>query len=119
MEMDFYAILEYQSQVYPFLLIDHADEVIPGKSAKGYKYLNMNDYFFKYHFPGDPIMPGVLLVEAIGQVATLALVTMPELKTKNNYLTKIKNADFFLAVRPGNILYIETEILKYYKEEFL
>lgn len=113
LSMDYNQILEYQSQVYPFLLIDHADEVIPGKSAKGYKFLNMNDWFFKYHYPGDPLVPGLLLVEAIGQMATLAIVTMPDLKAKRCYLASVQGAKCFMQVRPGSILTIETEIIKY------
>jgi 3-hydroxyacyl-[acyl-carrier-protein] dehydratase len=113
MEMDYNDILEYQSQVYPFLLIDHADEVIPGKSARGYKFLNMNDWFFQYHFPGDPLMPGVLLTEAIDQMAALAIAALPDLKAKRGYLSSIKSAKFYVPVRPGSILYIESEIIEY------
>ena len=113
MEMNYNEILEWQCQVYPFLLIDHADEVIPGKSAKGYKFLNMNDWFFKYHYPGDPIVPGMMLVEAIGQMATLAIVTLPGLKAKRAYLAGGRYLKCYTQVRPGNVLVIETEILSY------
>jgi len=115
MEMNYNDILKFQCLVYPFLLIDHADEVIPGKSAKGYKFLNMNDWFFEYHYPGDPLMPGTLLTECISQMASLAIVTMPDLKAKRGYLQSIQSAKFYLPARPGNILLIEAEIIKYYR----
>ncbi len=113
MELNYKEILEYQSQVYPFLLIDHVDNVEPGVGAKGHKFLNMNDWFFKYHYVGDPIVPGVLLVEAIGQMATIAIVTLPGLKGKRCYLSKIHHTRCSGTVRPSSILVIDTNIISY------
>jgi 3-hydroxyacyl-[acyl-carrier-protein] dehydratase len=113
MELNCNEILEYQCQVYPFLLIDHADEIIPGVSARGYKYLNMSDWFFKYHYPGDPLVPGIFLVEAIGQMATLAIVTMPGLKGKRMYLAGLQRSKCYTQVRPAVKMIIDTKIIKY------
>lgn len=113
MELNYNEILEYQNQVYPFLLIDHAEEVVPGVSARGYKYLNMNDWFFKYHYPGDPLVPGMMLIEAIGQMATLAICTLPGLKAKRCYLSSVQSSKCYVQVRPASVLYIETEIINY------
>jgi 3-hydroxyacyl-[acyl-carrier-protein] dehydratase len=73
----------------------------------------MNDWFFQYHYPGDPLVPGLMLVEAIGHMATLAIVTLPDLKAKRCYLASIQSAKCYTQVRPGNILLIETEIIQY------
>ena len=71
-------ILEYQKNRDPYLLIDVAEEVIPGVSAKGYKNLTKNDWFFKCHFEGDPNMPGLLQIESLVQMAALSVVTLPK-----------------------------------------
>ena len=60
-ELDIDGIKEFQQNRYPYLLIDYANEIIPGKSAEGYKDLRLDDWWFKVHFPGDPNMPGALL----------------------------------------------------------
>ena len=64
---------------YPFLLIDRVTQVIPGKSASGYKYFTNNDWFFPAHFPDEPMVPGALQFEAIGQMLNVALNTLPGL----------------------------------------
>ena len=63
-------ILEVQKNRHPYLLIDYASKVIPGKLADGYKLLKKNEWFFKVHWPGDPNMPGMLQVEALVQMAS-------------------------------------------------
>ena len=64
-ELDTDGIKEFQQNRYPYLLIDYANQIIPGKSAEGYKDLRLDDWWFKVHFPGDPNMPGALQMEAI------------------------------------------------------
>ena len=73
---------EYQPNRYPFLMIDHVDEVIPGVSAKGYKNLTLNEWYFPIHFTGAPNMPGALQLEALAQMLTVAITTLPGLKGK-------------------------------------
>ena len=76
------------------MLIDVAEEVIPGVSAKGYKNLTKNDWFFKCHFEGDPNMPGLLQIESLVQMAALSVVTLPNNKGRIIYLTSANNIKF-------------------------
>ena len=87
-------ILEYQKNRYPYLMIDVAEEVVPGKFAKGFKNLSSNDWFFKCHFPGDPNMPGLLQIEAMVQMSALVILTLPKNKGKIMYISKLKKATF-------------------------
>ena len=66
---------EYQPNRYPFLMIDVVEWVVPGKSARGYKNLTMNEWYFPMHFPGHPNMPGALQLEALAQMLTVAVTT--------------------------------------------
>ena len=75
-------ILEYQQNKPPYLMIDEALEIIPGKSAKGFKQLEDDEWFFKVHWENDPNMPGMLQVEALVQMSALAILTMPDNKAK-------------------------------------
>ena len=84
-------IFEYQQNRDPYLMIDYATEVIPGESSKGYKDLKNNEWFFKVHWPKDPNMPGMLQVEAIVQMSSLAILTLPGNKGKLMYLTSANN----------------------------
>ena len=70
---------KYQPNRYPFLMIDYVTEVIPGKSAKGYKNLTNNEWYFPHHFEGHPNMPGALQLEAMAQMLTVAITTLPGL----------------------------------------
>ena len=100
---------EYQQNRYPYLMIDHVDEVIPGKSAKGYKNLTMNEWFFPKHFPGAPNMPGALQLEALAQMLTIAITTLPGNKGKTTRFisTSLK---FRKEIVPGDKLVIETKV---------
>ena len=106
-------ILEFQRNKPPYLMIDFADEVIPGKSAKGYKDLKENEWFFKVHWKGDPNMPGMLQIEALVQMAALAIVTLPGNKGKVIYLTKANNLEFKKKIIIGDRLNIETSIISW------
>ena len=106
-------ILEYQQNRPPYLMIDVAEEVIPGKSAKGYKDLTKEDWFFKVHWPNDPNMPGMLQVESLVQMAALAIVTLPGNKGKVIYLTKANNIEFKKKIIVGDRLKIETKIISW------
>ena len=86
MYLDNKDIIEFQKNRFPYLMIDVVENVVPGKSSAGFKNLTANDWFFKCHFPGDPNMPGLLQVEAIVQIAALAILTMEGNKGKVMYL---------------------------------
>ncbi|WP_142413802.1 3-hydroxyacyl-ACP dehydratase FabZ [Hathewaya massiliensis] len=97
---------------YPFILVDRIEEIEPGKSAKGYKNVSINDYFFQGHFPEEPVMPGVLIIEALAQVGAVALLSMEEFKGKIAYFGGINKARFKKKVIPGDRLDLEIEIIK-------
>ena len=106
-------ILEYQANRDPYLMIDVAEEVIPGVSAKGYKNLTKDDWFFKCHFEGDPNMPGLLQIEALVQMAALSVVTLPDNKGKIVYLTSANNIKFKKKILIGDKLNIETKLISW------
>ena len=108
--LDKQRIYEYQQNREPYLLIDFATEVIPGKSAKGYKNLNKNEWFFKVHWPKDPNMPGMLQIEALVQMCALSILSLPNNKGKVVYLTSATNMKFIKKIIPDSRLYIETKI---------
>ena len=99
---------------YPFLLVDRITECVPGKYSKGYKNLTMNEEFFQGHFPNNPIMPGVLQIEAMAQCSAPILATLPEYKGKLTLFAGVDNVKFKQIVRPGDRLdmYIEMTRLK-------
>lgn len=97
---------------YPFLLVDRVTEVVPGFSAKGYKNLSANEQFFEGHFPNKPIMPGVLMVEALAQLACISILVKPEFKGKLGVFTGIDGFKFKTMVIPGDRLDMEVELLK-------
>ena len=103
-------ILEYQQNKPPYLMIDEALEIIPGKSAKGFKQLEDDEWFFKVHWENDPNMPGMLQVEALVQMSALAILTMPDNKGKVMYSTSANNLRFSKKIIPGMRLDIETNI---------
>jgi 3-hydroxyacyl-[acyl-carrier-protein] dehydratase len=105
-------LLDYQPNRYPFLMIDHVDEVIPGVSAKGYKNLTMNEWYFPKHFPGAPNMPGALQLEAMAQMLTVAITTLPGNKGKVTHALQ-HTVRFKKEVRPGDKLVIETRVLSW------
>lgn len=97
---------------YPFLFIDMIAEIIPGKSAVGYKNVTVNEYFFQGHFPGEMVMPGVLIVESLAQVGAVAILTEEKNKGKMVYFGGINKARFKQKVVPGDCLKLETSIIK-------
>ena len=106
-------ILEYQQNRSPYLMIDFVDEVIPGKSAKGYKDLKEDEWFFKVHWPGDPNMPGMLQIESLVQMCAVSLLTMPGNKGKLVYLISADKIKFKKKIIPNDRLIIETHIYSY------
>ena len=96
---------------YPFLLVDKIIEVEPGKRAVGIKNVTANEPFFQGHFPGNPIMPGVLIVEALAQTACVAGLMLEENKGKLGVFTGIDSMKFRRQVVPGDTLKLEAEFL--------
>ena len=94
----------------PFLLIDKIIDIEPGKKVKGVKYVRQEEYYFKGHFPSNPIMPGVLIVEAVAQAGAVALLMLPENKGKLVLFAGVDKARFKKIVRPGDELMIEVEM---------
>ncbi len=97
---------------YPFLLVDRIIELEVGKRAVGIKNLSINEWFFQGHFPGHPIMPGVLIIEALAQVGTVAILKMPEYKGYLGLFAGLDDVKFKRQVIPGDQLRLEVELLK-------
>ena len=108
MILDKKKILEYQQNKDPYLFVDCATEIIPGKSAKGYKKFNESEWYFKVHWPSDPNVPGMLQIEALVQMSSLTIVTLPNYKNKILYLTGANNLKFYKKIIPGMTLNMET-----------
>lgn len=96
---------------YPFLLVDKILELEPGKRAVGIKNVTANEPFFQGHFPNYPIMPGVLIVEALAQTAGIAVAVQEENKGKLGVFAGIESMKFKYQVQPGDTLQLEAEIL--------
>ncbi|ADQ06446.1 beta-hydroxyacyl-(acyl-carrier-protein) dehydratase FabZ [Caldicellulosiruptor hydrothermalis 108] len=96
---------------YPFLLVDKIVEIEEGKRAKGIKNVTINEPFFQGHFPQNPVMPGVLIVEAMAQVGAVAMLSKDEFKGKTPFFAGIDKVRFKKVVKPGDVLVIETELI--------
>lgn len=96
----------------PFLMIDEVEEYIPGESCTAYKNVNKEEYYFQGHFPGNPIMPGVLMVEALAQTGAVAILSLPENQGRNALFGGIDKLKFKKQVIPGERLKLEVKIIK-------
>ena len=97
---------------YPMLLIDRVEELEAGKRAVAIRNVTAHEQVFNGHFPGNPVLPGVLIVEAMAQTGAVALLSMDESKGKTAYFGGIKEAKFRKVVRPGDTLRIEVTLEK-------
>ena len=96
----------------PFLMIDEIEEYVSGESAIAYKNVNENEWYFKGHFPGNPIMPGVLICEALAQTGAVAILSMEENRGKNALFGGLDKVRFKKQVVPGDRLKLEVKIVK-------
>ncbi|MBC8101484.1 MAG: 3-hydroxyacyl-ACP dehydratase FabZ [Cytophagales bacterium] len=112
MELEAKDILKILPHRYPFLLVDRILEVEPGKRIVGIKNVTMNEEFFVGHFPGEPIMPGVLILEMMAQAGGVMLLTIEENQGKLAYLAGVEKARFRKPVLPGDTLTAEITMLR-------
>ena len=105
-------IMEIIPHRQPFMLLDTIEELEVGVRAKAKKCVTYNEPFFAGHFPQEPVMPGVLIIEALAQAGAVAILSLPENKGKTAYFGGINSAKFKGKVVPGDVLILETEIIK-------
>ena len=96
----------------PFLMIDKVEEYTPGQSAVAYKYVREDEWYFKGHFPGNPIMPGVLITESLAQTGAIAILSLEENKGRNALFGGIDKMKFKKQVVPGDKIKLEVKIIK-------
>lgn len=105
-------IMEIIPHRQPFMLLDTIEELTPGVRAVAKKCVSYNEPFFQGHFPQEPVMPGVLIIEALAQTGAVAILSLEENKGKTAYFAAIGAAKFKKKVIPGDVLILETEIIK-------
>lgn len=110
--MDIMKIMQTIPHRYPFLLIDRVLEFEVGKKIIALKNVSVNEYFFQGHFPQEPVMPGVLIVEAMAQAGACAVMSMDAYKGKIAYLAALDKVKIRGKVVPGDTLRLEVEIIK-------
>ncbi|WP_226581369.1 3-hydroxyacyl-ACP dehydratase FabZ [Halobacillus litoralis] len=110
--LDIQQIKEIIPHRYPFLLIDQVEELVEGERAVGYKNVTVNEPFFQGHFPDYPVMPGVLITEALAQMGAVAMLKKEENQGKLAFFTGIDKCRFKRQVKPGDRLKLEVEIVR-------
>ena len=112
MTLDITQIMEILPHRQPFLLIDAIEELEPGVRAVARKCVSYNEPYFNGHFPAEPVMPGVLIIEALAQTGAVAILSVEENRGKTAYFAGIQSAKFKKKVVPGDVLTLQTEIIK-------
>ena len=111
--LDAIEIQKYQQNRYPCFFVDFIEEVILGKSAKGYKNFTFNEWFFPAHFADEPNVPGFIQIETLTQVFLMTFLTFPENKGKKTGFVAVNNAKFKKKIVPGNRIDIEATLESY------
>lgn len=112
LSMDINEIMSLLPHRFPFLLVDRVTECVPGKYVKGYKNVTVNEPCFTGHFPENPVMPGVLIVEAMAQLSIIILKTQPGYENKLALFAGIDGVRFKKVVLPGDKMEMTAEIIK-------
>ena len=110
--VDIEEIMDIIPHRYPFLFVDRVEINEDGRSGIGYKNVTMNEYYFQGHFPGKPVMPGVIIIETMAQVGSVILLSKDDFKGRIPYFAVINKFRFKKVVKPGDQLRIEVEIIK-------
>ena len=110
--VDLSEIMKVLPHRYPFLMVDSILELDPGKRAVGIKNVSVNEPYFQGHFPGYPVMPGVLIIEAMAQVGAVGVLSMPEMSGKRALFAGIDGVRFRRQVFPGDQVRLEVDVLK-------
>lgn len=110
--LDIVQIMDIIPQRAPFLMIDRVEDYEPGKYCVAYKNVCINEPYFQGHFPSKPIMPGVLIIEALAQAGAIAILSKPENKGKNALFGGVDKLRFKKQVFPGDVLRLEVRIIK-------
>lgn len=105
-------IMELIPHRQPFLFVDRIQVTEEGKRGTGYKMVTINEPFFQGHFPGNPVMPGVIIIETMAQVGAVILLARDDFKGKTPYFAGINRFRFKRKVRPGDVLKMDVEITK-------
>ena len=113
--LDAVELQKYQPNRYPMLMIDYVTEVLPGKYAKGYKNMTNNEWYFPVHYPGDPNMPGCLQLEALAQMLTVAVLTLPGLAGKYVYALK-HTIRYKREIHPGERFDIDAQVVSFKRD---
>lgn len=110
--LDINEIKEIIPHRHPFILIDYVEDYIPGEYAVAYKCVSYREEFFAGHFPQEPVMPGVLTIEALAQTGAIAILSVEANKGKTAYFAGINNCKFKGKIGPGDKVKLETKIIK-------
>jgi len=110
MTLDIIGIQEYQQNRYPYLFLDVVEEVVPGRSAKGYKNFTVNEWFFPVHYPTMPNVPGLLQLEALSHLAILTFLTLPGNKGLITNSLRVDNVKFIQRIVPGDQFAMEAQL---------
>lgn len=110
--LDIKQIQEIIPHRHPFLLLDYIEDYVPGEYAVGYKCVTYREDFFRGHFPQEPVMPGVLTLEALAQAGAVAILSMEENQGKTAYFGGVNHCKFRGKIVPGDRIRLETEIIK-------
>jgi 3-hydroxyacyl-[acyl-carrier-protein] dehydratase len=111
--LNVFEIQQYQQNKYPILFIDHVNEIVPGKYAKGHKNFTFNEWYFPAHFIDEPNVPGFVQLEALTQMFLMTFLTIPENKGKKTGFVSIEKAKFKRQILPGERLDILSELSFY------